>query len=53
MSISDAMIEAVEQVLLWNIPDGAVGRVASYQAALMAKVNPELIYSNCLDQIEL
>jgi len=52
MSIGDAMIEAVEQVLYWDIPDGDVGRAASYQAALMAKVHPELIYSNQLDQIE-
>lgn len=53
MSICDAMIDAVEQVLFWEIPDGDVGRVACYQAALMAKVHPELIYSNHLDQMEL
>ena len=53
MSIGDAMIEAVEQVLYWDIPDGELGRVASYQAALMAKVCPDLIYSSYLDQIEL
>jgi hypothetical protein len=53
MSIGDAMIDAVEQVLYWEIPDGEVGRMASYQAALMAKVHPELIYSNHLDQMEL
>jgi hypothetical protein len=53
MSVDDAMIEAVEQVLYWDIPDGELGRVASYQAALMAKVCPDLIYTNHLDQIEL
>ena len=53
MSICDAMIDAVEQVLSWGLPDGEVGRVANYQAALMAKVHPELIYSNHLDQLEL
>ncbi|MYN04394.1 hypothetical protein GTP41_20075 [Pseudoduganella sp. DS3] len=53
MSICDVMIDAVEQVLFWEIPDRDVGRVASYQAALMAKVHPEWIYSNHLDQMEL
>lgn len=53
MSVDDAMFEAVEQVLYWGIPDGELGRVASYQAALMAKVLPDLIYTNHLDQIEL
>jgi hypothetical protein len=52
MSIGDVMIEAVEQVLYWDIPDGELGRVASYQAALMAKVSPDLIYTHHLDQIE-
>lgn len=53
MFIGDVMIEAVEQVLYWDIPDGELGRVASYQAALMAKVSPDWIYTNHLDQIEL
>lgn len=53
MSIADVMIDAVEQVLFWGVPDDEVGRVASYQAALMAKVQPDLIYSNHLDQMEL
>jgi hypothetical protein len=52
MSIGDVMIDAIELVLFWDIPDGDLGRVAGYQAALMAKVCPELIYSNHLDQIE-
>lgn len=53
MSINDVMMEAVEQLLSFDIPDGELGRLASYQAALMAKVHPELIYSNHLDQMEL
>ena len=53
MFIGDVMLEAIEQVLYWDIPDGDLGRVANYQAALMAKVCPELIYSSCLDQLEL
>jgi hypothetical protein len=53
MSIGDAMIDAVEQVLNWGLHDSDVGRVANYQAALMAKVHPELIYSSHLDQLEL
>lgn len=53
MSISDVMMDAVEQLLYFDVPDGELGRLASYQAALMAKVHPELIYSNQLDQMEL
>lgn len=53
MFIADVMIEAVEKVLYWDIPDGDLGRVAGYQAALMAKVSPDQIYAAHLDQIEL
>jgi hypothetical protein len=53
MSIGDVVIEAVEKVLYWDIPDGDLGRAAGYQAALMAKVDPDLIYFGYFDQIEL
>lgn len=53
MFIGDVMIEAVEKVLYWDIPDGELGKAAGYQAAMMAKIDSDLIYFGCLDQVEL
>lgn len=51
MFIGDVMIEAVEQVLYWDTPDGELGRAAGYQAALTAKVDSDLIYFGYFDEI--
>ena len=53
MSSGEAVIDAIDQVLGWEIPDRDVGRVAAYQAALMARIRHDQVYSCWIDQIEM
>ena len=49
MSFQNYLIDAVNDVIAWNIPDEALADAVNAQACLMAKINPEemtLIDSN-------
>ncbi|SFL28981.1 hypothetical protein SAMN05216302_10549 [Nitrosomonas aestuarii] len=43
MDYQDFLLDAVDQVLSWDIPDQALAEAVISQAGLMAGINPEEI----------
>ena len=49
MQIENYILDAVDRVLSWEIPSEALTQAVRQQAALMAKISPDQIYTSGLD----
>jgi hypothetical protein len=49
MNYQNYLIDAVEAVLTWDLPEAAFSGAVKDQACLMARINPEEIMWACAD----
>ena len=47
MNFQNYLMDAIDRVLAWDLPDEAIADAAKAQASLMARVNPEEIPEFC------
>jgi hypothetical protein len=49
MSFRNYLLDAIELVLGWDLPDEAIAEAVKGQASPMARINPEEIRGRCSD----
>ena len=49
MPCQNYLLDAIDLVLAWDLPDEAIGEAVKDQANLMARVNPEEMREFCSD----
>lgn len=49
MNFQNYLLDAIDQVLDWDLPDELLADAVTAQASLMARINPEETWGLCSD----